>query len=158
MRPVNQPFGSAHTNAKLTPFPRLLFAAPAHDGRRHTGSHGNAELTRARHQAATTAVPPSPAQHLRSPTAAATPAAAGQPRHPIRRPRHSTVYLRSSHKKAEHGLRPMQVCSSPLPVLRFIADPMLCLPSSKEPQGSLQPYPRCRQGTILHYLSIFTAI
>lgn len=99
-------FGSAHTNAKLTPFP--------------TGTHGNAELTRARHQAAaTTTTTVSPAQHLRSP-------AAGQPRRPIRRPRHSAIYLRSSYQKAEYRLRPMQVCSSPLPVLRFIAD--LCHP------------------------------
>jgi len=114
--PVNHPFGSAYTNAKLAPFPPAFRRSCS----RHTGSHGNAELTRARHQAATTTVPP--AQHLRSPTAA-TPAAPGQPCRPIRCPRHSAVYLRSSHKKTEHGLRPMQVCSSPLPALRFIADP-----------------------------------
>ena len=120
MGQVTHPFGSAqHTNAKLAPLPPLLFTAPAYHGKRPSNSDGNAELTRARRQAAATTI--SPAQPLRSPAAAA----ARQPCRPIRPPRHSAVYLCSSYKETEHGLRPMQV-GFPLHVLRCASSLTQC--------------------------------
>ena len=61
-------------------------------------------------------------------------------------------------RKQNTACDPCRSASHSSPVPRSSLTPILSLPSLKESQGSLQSYPRFRQGTVLRYPSTFLLI